>query len=628
MQHLQPVQAQSNTLTRRMRKQWFIASLVVTAITLGAWLVVLLWPREPVFGGKPLSDWLAQLAPVARSGPYSWLVDRNEDERLSAEQIRQAQIAIHAMGTKAVRFLLHKIRRERSFGERLYGAVWQKIPLGLRQRLAPPKQFQNYGNPHSQIVWALQTLDPDAVPALITAIKDYDSDVQVTALAALGGFGANADVAIPSLIRLAKHPNGFVRRWSIFTLGRLGPKRTNAIPTLITALKDTEISPLPGSPARVRETAAQVLGEIGPQAQAASPELKKLLTDSYPGVRQEVAIALWRIARDYEVLPVLIADLRKAEDQKRIIAVLGEMGPMAKSAMPAIKDAVGPFLSITEAARLSRQRLKRFNGGVGIAIISGDQPTRATLEEVASQALQKIDPENTDDAPETSFVKVSPLSLGGASTGYLFMGSGNMRDTVAALGPNAASAAPALVQLLDDHNPEVRMEGMLALGQIGWKPSLESVPTLTRLLSDRSVFKYRGWQDKDLGLELVCIGDLAAEMLGQIGPKARSALDPLTQLLTDSSWNARPYGPLAIWRIDHDTNVLQYIVPNLESSGTASNYRRFLAIAEEMGPAAKPAVPAILRGMTNFATELSSPVREALQKIDPEAARKLGSEIP
>jgi HEAT repeats len=344
------------------------------ALALGVLFILKLWLREPSYGGKPLSYWLTQLAPEVSKGPFSWLVVPNEG--LATEKIRQAQIAIRAMGTNAVPFLLNKIRREHWSGERLYGAIWQKIPLGLRQRLSPPRQFRNYGNPHSQIVWALQTLNSDAVPALIAALRDSNSDVQITALAALGGFGTNADVAIPSLEKLAKHPNGFVRRWAIFTLGRVGPKRTNAIPTLIAALQDNEISPLPGSSARVRETAAEVLGQLGPQAQAARLELRKLLTDADAGVRREVAIALWRITGDRDVLPILIGQLKKNEDCKSIIAVLGEMGPVAKPAVPAIKDAVEPM----------RLQFLRFRTGPTASHSAGNWPAGADLVEVARSA--------------------------------------------------------------------------------------------------------------------------------------------------------------------------------------------------------------------------------------------------
>ena len=595
--------------------------LLLALAAIGAMLgIELRRPPEPVYAGKPLSFWLDQLTPAPATGAYSWLVVR--DEAVVTAQVRQAERAIHSIGPQAVPFLLDKIKREHSMAARLYAAVWQKIPQGLRQRLSPPKQFNRYGNPHSQIVWALETLEPEVVPALIAALNDSNSDIQITTLAALGGFGTDAAQATPTLMKLARHPNGFVRRWTIFTLGRMGPRRTNPSPTLITALKDDDISPLPNSSARVRETAAQVLGDIGSPAQAASPELKQLLTVSDHGIRQEAAIALWKITRDFEVLPVLIDELKKADDPKRIIALLGEMGPMAKPAIPAIQDVVRHRLPMHETARLFRRPAKESTLGGNTAHLSAAQPPRATLEEVLSEALEKIDPQQLADAPESSFIDLTPLKLTQSGTVYSAIGAPR---TTAALG---SESAPALLRMLDDPNPNMRISAMLSLGQIGWKPTSALVPTFTRLLGDRSVFKYRGWQDKDLGLEFVCIGDLAAEMLGQIGPDAQPALTVLRPLLADPIWNTRPSIPLAIWRIDHDTNVVLCLAANLRDAGTIPAYRRFLAAAAEMGPAAQPMVPAIVDGMTKFTEDLSQPVREALMKINPEAAEKVKSQAP
>jgi HEAT repeats len=137
----------------------------------------------------------------------------------------------------------------------------------------------------------------------------------------------------------------------------------------------------------VRETAARVLGEIGPEAEAASQELKKLVSDSNSGVRTEAAIALWRIDEDRDALPVLISELEKTdvyEDRKTIIAALGEMGPLAKPALPAIRNVIDP-----------QQR----RGVVwGRMIVLPTQPRRRTsyvptLEEIANEALHRIDPQ-------------------------------------------------------------------------------------------------------------------------------------------------------------------------------------------------------------------------------------------
>jgi HEAT repeat protein len=575
------------------------------ALTLAAWFVVRIQPREPFYAGQALSYWLTQLGPKSISGPYSWLVTQDKAE--ATEKTKQAEVAINAMGVDVIPFLLDKVRREHGLRERLYATVWPNLPRALRQRLSPPRQFRNYGNPHGQIVRALGTLESSAVPALITALRDHNCEVQITSMAALCGFESAADAAIPSLLKLTKHSNGFVRRWSVFSLGRMGPGRTNAVPNLIAALKDSDVSPLPGSSARVRETAAEVLGQLGPQAHAACSELKKLLADPDAGVRREAAIALWRIASDREVLPILITELKGNEDAKQLIAVLGEMGPIAKPAVPAIKEALGP--SWLRAGRLAPARR-------GAVASTNHETTMATLEEVASYALRKIDPDLEDELSSTSFLETAPLSLGGGS-GFRYAVMGGNHGSWEALGPEAA---PALVQVLDDRNPNTRIEALLTLGRIDWKPTPASTAKLTRLLDDRGAFKFRGLEDKESGREFVCIGDLAAEMLGGMGTEARSALPALRKLLTDSYWSSRPYPLSAVWRIDHDTNILQYLVPNLTTAGTAGAYNRFLAVATEMGAAAKPAIPAILTGMTNVVGDLSGPVREALRKIDPDSA--------
>ena len=76
----------------------------MVTIALGSGLFVRRWPREPTYGGMTLGYWLTQLTPPARTGAYSWLVTPNEE--LENEQVREAQLAIHSMGVKAVPFLL------------------------------------------------------------------------------------------------------------------------------------------------------------------------------------------------------------------------------------------------------------------------------------------------------------------------------------------------------------------------------------------------------------------------------------------------------------------------------------------------------------------------------------------
>jgi HEAT repeat protein len=88
--------------------------------------------------------------------------------------------------------------------------------------------------------------------------------------------------------------------------------------------------------------------------------------------------------------------------------------------------------------------------------------------------------------------------------------------------PNLASlvaglvAVPALVELLDDKDTEVRILAASSLGNIG-HDAKTAIPVLTKMLRDKDVF----------------VRSNAAWALGKVGPEARQALPALSELLHD-----------------------------------------------------------------------------------------------
>ena len=95
-----------------------------------------------------------------------------------------------------------------------------------------------------------------------------------------------------------------------------------------------------GDPEFSRGDAVLTLGTLGPKAKAAVPQLTDLLTDSHDEVREAAATALWKIERTAHTVPVLIELLENAQDYQtcvRVMKTLAEMGPLAKSAVPAIR---------------------------------------------------------------------------------------------------------------------------------------------------------------------------------------------------------------------------------------------------------------------------------------------------
>jgi hypothetical protein len=127
----------------------------------------------------------------------------------------------------------------------------------------------------------------------------------------------------------------------------------------------------------IRELAARSLARIvEPDAVPCASYLENALSDRLATVRLWSAIALWRVNRDTNAIPVMIATLKTAPDQDgtcdTIIEILGEAGPLAQAAVPTIRakmlgyvskrvppeGADVPILRAREAARQALLRIQ------------------------------------------------------------------------------------------------------------------------------------------------------------------------------------------------------------------------------------------------------------------------------
>src|SRR5262249_12395073 len=138
-----------------------------------------------------------------------------------------------------------------------------------------------------------------AIPALVEALKDTDSRVRVQASLALGAIG---QAAIPALIDATKQKNKYLQ---------MG--------------------------------AALALGHMGPAAKGSVSALGELLSAKDVRVRCHAAQALWRIDRQTDRTVAALSDGVKCHDrpvQLSALTTLGLMGPSAKDAIPALREAL------------------------------------------------------------------------------------------------------------------------------------------------------------------------------------------------------------------------------------------------------------------------------------------------
>lgn len=232
-----------------------------------------------------------------------------------------------------------------------------------------------------------------ALPALVEALQDKVLDVKVAVVIALGDLGPVAKDTARDLLNVAKDPEFVLMEPYVgASLANLGegavPTITDALASKIPERRRLAASALAGmgptaksaaaelakalthDDAAFRALSARALGRIGPAAKAALPQLDNAVKDMVTGVRIEAALAAWRITATPTHVGVLIKALeeksvpdrdaacqaiatmkavaKEAVDplakllgdkdlRVRAITTLGEIGPSANKALPAIK---------------------------------------------------------------------------------------------------------------------------------------------------------------------------------------------------------------------------------------------------------------------------------------------------
>jgi HEAT repeat protein len=119
----------------------------------------------------------------------------------------------------------------------------------------------------------------------------------------------------------------------------------------------------------------------------------------------------------------------------------------------------------------------------------------------------------------------------------------------------------------------------------------------------------------------------AALTLAKLGPKAKAAVPELTRLLTDQNDYTREVAATALWRINRDPATPPILAECLDEARDYQTCVRLLRLLTEMGKAAGPAVPAIIKRVedpgVNFAppnVDISQLALDPLTKIAAAAA--------
>ena len=145
----------------------------------------------------------------------------------------------------------------------------------------------------------LLRLGPSGALALSRALGDDDVHLRRNAALALnvlaGGWydasWAKLDIrpALPKLVAALEDTDSNVRGWSAQAIGEIGPDAQKAVPDLIRLLSNSDEG--------TRNSACIALRFIGPGAKQALPALRKSLSDQSKDVRRFAALAIESIER-------------------------------------------------------------------------------------------------------------------------------------------------------------------------------------------------------------------------------------------------------------------------------------------------------------------------------------------
>jgi HEAT repeat protein len=380
--------------------------------------------------------------------------------------------------------------------------------LGTAARAAIPAVIEllNADDGYERVLAAealayLEARSPAAISALVKIMAERDLGLGGQAIAALGRIGPSAEAAVPALTEAVRSTDPAFRIEAALALAQVKPDPQAILPVLVEVFQDRNhpfrvraleaLSRLGLSspdvlmmPVRMlwddmqaRAKAAEILGRMGPAAKAAAPDLADVLRGSDNPARVQAALALWRIdRRNEEVIPVLVGALKStftATSRASLLIpgrfgtpgtppgplcqqaadALGEMGPEALSAVPALTEV------------LKDPQLAPYHPYYALALLKIDRQTYKLAVPILVEALEGKGP-------------TARLSEQAAAT--------FRKQAASALGPSAMEAQDALMALaraLEDVDAGVRQEAANALGEVG-APARQALPALRKALTD------------------------------------------------------------------------------------------------------------------------------------------------
>jgi len=405
----------------------------------------------------------------------------------------------------------------------------------------------------------------------------------------------------------------------------LGSNAAPAVPGIIKLLKDPEIDP------GAVETCVDILGAIGPKANAAIPVLRELSTNS-SSAALPAAMALWEIDHETNVvIEVLSNHFQGGMDRRMVLPYFESLGPALKPIVPLLVNALTNDSLLRDQAeallrKLDPEKLDKIIDDINAhqddylersieALTNGNLTLR-----LRGMAVLRVFGPGASDAADLLADRLNVAQKQIEKGGVNFNEFSERRaclDALAELGLGASNAAPIVIRVLNTSVIEfqyaVQDSVFRVLDGMGTNAG-DTAPRLTELLTNTTMSEH--WSNTGMAR--------ATAALIRVAPSNQAAKTALLQLSTNSSEPVSMTAKVALWRMGLETNP-----PMGELIAAAKQRYRGMAqdaieLLGEIGPAASNALPVLATylNLTNgyyYRAEAAI----AIRKIDPAEARRL-----
>ena len=461
---------------------------------------------------------------------------------------------------------------------------------------------------------AYQTLlkiSPQNLQPLAMLLLHSMPEVRNHAAEWLTRFGPLPEESIPTLMQALNDEDSFIRSMSALALLNLGRKAAPAVPPLLEAMKKTQLSDLQkpeplelapvkalaaiGEPAVVptmkllshpspliRYQAAFVLGEIGPDAKLALPELEKLLRDPSGEVVLEAARSVAVIGRDGSKTAALMKlALGHAEAGTRHygLQTVIRMGPAGHD----LSSLVIPLLDdpTPEIRRLAVAYVGTLPPDLAKASLPtlGQRLTGDREEVVRKEAAQVLGELGSVAAPAAA-----ALAKAAANDDALPVREAAL-TALASIGPAGKAVVPELVRLVGDSmtSEEIR------------KQALAVLPTVAPESPEAIAAAMKASEEKSPQLR-----EAAANALARFTPPSAAGINRLaTMAKSDPSFANRSAALRSLARLGVAAQAIRNEIEPIVQSGSANQVLWAKVVLARIDGTPGEALPAVRAGLAS-----------------------------